>query len=358
MNHYMAFVSGGQPTFGWASEVGWTGVDLFFVLSGYLISNQLFAGLARGEVLAPHAFYARRALRTWPAFWVVLTLYFLFPAFMGGQPLPPLWRFLTFTQNIGLHAGTGFSHAWSLCIEEQFYLILPLVVIAGMQGFVRRRHGWLLIVMLITLGVACRTILWVDHGTYHTGYYPYIYYSTLCRFDEFLPGVAVAALKNFHRPFWERMMRRGQRLLLLGALTTATLYYIFYHYGYTFFLTSAGYSLMAMSFAVLVASALSPDSWLHRIRIPGAYHIAVWSYSVYLSHKAVMMILRRELEPLALPSAVLVCTVAVASIWVGALLYRLVEAPMMALRDRWFPSTFASPEDTMAHGADPGYRLS
>ena len=55
MYHYMVFVSG-KPTFGWASEVGWVGVDLFFVLSGYLIGNQLFAGVARGEQLSLKAF--------------------------------------------------------------------------------------------------------------------------------------------------------------------------------------------------------------------------------------------------------------------------------------------------------------
>ena len=84
MYHYMVFVSR-APTFGWASEVGWVGVDLFFVLSGYLIGDQLFAGVARGETLSLAAFYARRALRTWPAFWVVLAAYFLWPGTLGGR---------------------------------------------------------------------------------------------------------------------------------------------------------------------------------------------------------------------------------------------------------------------------------
>jgi hypothetical protein len=143
MNHYMAFVSG-TATFGWASVVGWTGVDLFFVLSGYLIANQIFAGLARGATLSRRSFYARRALRTLPVFWLVLALYFLFPAVMGGNTPPPLWRFLTFTQNIGLHGGTAFSHAWSLCIEEQFYLILPLALVIGTGCRFGRSQGWTL----------------------------------------------------------------------------------------------------------------------------------------------------------------------------------------------------------------------
>ncbi len=76
MYHYMCFVSH-QATFGWGSEVGWVGVDLFFVLSGYLIGNQVFAGMVKGNSISLLAFYMRRALRTWPLFWVILAAYFL-----------------------------------------------------------------------------------------------------------------------------------------------------------------------------------------------------------------------------------------------------------------------------------------
>jgi peptidoglycan/LPS O-acetylase OafA/YrhL len=344
-NHYMAFVSD-EPTFGWFSVVGWTGVDLFFVLSGYLIANQLFAGLARGETLSPGRFYARRASRTLPAYWVVLALYFLFPAFMGGHEPPPLWRFLTFTQNLGLKPGTAFSHAWSLCIEEQFYLILPLVLFAGARFTLNRSQGWTLISALLLVGVASRTVLWFDYGAHPHDFYPHIYYSTLCRFDEFLPGIAVAMLKNFHQPLWQRITRHGQRWLLIGALTVATMLYCVYHYyeipdhGYGFFMTAAGYSLNAMAFAVLVMAALSPNSWLARIRIPGAYHIALWSYSTYLSHKAVQIVLARYLKPMDLPPAALAGIILAVALIVGALLYYFVESPFMALRDRQVPGNF------------------
>ena len=355
MSHYTAFVSR-QPTFGWGSVVGWTGVDLFFVLSGYLIANQIFSGLARGEALSPRLFYARRALRTLPAFWLVLALYFLFPAFMGGNTPPPLWRFLTFTQNLGLHPGTAFSHAWSLCIEEQFYLILPLVLVAGARASCHRSQGWTLIFALLLVGVVARTILWQSYGANSSGYYPHIYYATVCRFDEFLPGIAVAMVKNFHRPVWQRITRHGQLWLAIGTVAVATMLYCvdqFYDvdgYGYTFFMTAAGYSLNAMAFSLLVVAALSPNSWLARIRIPGAYHVALWSYSTYLSHKAVQIVLARELLPLNLPTGALPCIIAVTALLVGALLYWLIESPFMALRDRWFPSNF-TPQPAHQRGA-------
>ncbi|MDZ7902150.1 MAG: acyltransferase [Rheinheimera sp.] len=77
MYHYMVFVSH-EPTFGWLSQIGWVGVDLFFVLSGYLIGNQLFKGLAQQQTLSFRRFYWRRAMRTWPVFWLVLALYFYY----------------------------------------------------------------------------------------------------------------------------------------------------------------------------------------------------------------------------------------------------------------------------------------
>jgi peptidoglycan/LPS O-acetylase OafA/YrhL len=108
MSHYMGFVSH-APTFGVVGKVGWAGVDLFFVLSGYLIGNQLLAPAARGEALSLKAFFVRRLLRTLPNYYAVLAVYLLaslvFPhSAINGTGLPPLWQMLTFTQNIGLGA--------------------------------------------------------------------------------------------------------------------------------------------------------------------------------------------------------------------------------------------------------------
>ena len=351
--HYKVFVSA-EPTLGWASRVGWVGVDLFFVLSGYLIANQLFAGIRRGQALSLTAFYARRALRTLPVFWLVLAAYFLLPSVMGGRTPPPLWRFLTFTQNFNLQPGTAFSHAWSLCIEEQFYLVLPLVLVLGLRFGRRRAHGWALLVLMMLVGIASRAVLWMAYGREGVGqidgYHPNIYYATLGRFDEFLPGVAVAMLKNFHPSQWKRITRHGQLVFGLGiAASTAMLYAVHGHYyvdgyGYTFFMTAFGYSLIAMAFAVLVVAALSPGSWLHRLRIPGAFHLALWSYSIYLSHKAVAWVVQGQAKALGWSSASTLVLITIACVVVGALLYKGVEAPFMAWRQRLFPTSFPGRE--------------
>ncbi|MEO7106959.1 MAG: acyltransferase [Rhodoferax sp.] len=348
MYHYV-FVSH-ENTFGWAGSVGWVGVDLFFVLSGYLIGNQLFAGLVAQREVSLVRFYARRALRTWPVFWVVLAAYFLFPTVMGGKPPAPLWKFLTFTQNYQLQPGTAFSHAWSLCLEEQFYLVLPLVVLLASKVGSRKIQAWSLLLSLMALGIAARWVLWTQYGLESTGkingYYPNVYYATFGRFDEFLPGIAVALIKNYHTLLWQRLMLRGAALFGIGlAATFAGLYGAIRHYyiddyGYPFFMSVFGYSCVAAAFSLLVASALSPHSPLHRVKIPGAYTLALWSYSIYLTHKPVGFIVKTYLEPYAVSQPVLAVVVAVTSIGVGALLYRWVELPIMQLRDRDVPSLF------------------
>jgi peptidoglycan/LPS O-acetylase OafA/YrhL len=366
MYHYAIFVSG-RDTFGWLGEIGWAGVDLFFVLSGYLIANQLFAGIARGQALSLPRFYARRAFRTLPVFWLVLAAFALFPVAMGGKPPPPWWRFLTFTQNIGLQPGTAFSHAWSLCVEEQFYLVLPAILALGAwlaRGRVTltRAHGWALMGALVAAGVVARCVLWQTYGRpadgRGDGYMAWIYYDTLCRFDEFVPGVAVAMLKNFHRPAWDGLMARGKALTAIGAaavlvmMTLACRIYYIDGYGWGFFMTAFGYSLIALAFAILVAAALSPSAGVLRWRIPGADRLALWSYSTYLSHKPLAYFIGQQLKPLGVSDAWRLAIIALACVAVGGLLYTLVEAPFMALRDRLVPSNFRDGATAPPRGAD------
>ncbi len=349
MYHYQVFVSG-EPTFGVLSDVGWTGVDLFFVLSGYLIANQLIGGMARGARLQVGHFYARRWLRTLPAFWVVLACYALFPQQLSGGLMPPLWRFLSFTQNLGLRPGTAFSHAWSLCIEEQFYLILPVVLVLGATWRLGIGAAWAGLALLWSVGIVSRIIFWVGFGTEATGhidgYYTLVYYGTLCRFDEFLPGVALALIRHAHPMLWHRLIARPTSNCLVALLAVSMVlllvkldYYID-DYGYGFFMTAFGYSLIAVAYACAVLAALSPGSLLHRIRIPGVQQLAVWSYSFYLSHKAVAHLVDAYARHQAWGEAATIGAILSISLAVAAALYFAVERPFMTLRKRLVPGNF------------------
>ena len=342
MSHYQGFVSH-APTFGIMGKIGWAGVDLFFVLSGYLIGNQLLAPAARGERTDLGTFFARRLLRTLPNYYAVLAVYLLLPESpIAGNSMAPVWRFLTFTQNIGLDYGQTFTHSWSLCIEEQFYLVLPLAVMALVGS---RRSPWLLwcaLVAAIAAGMTTRGLAFME------GYDVFaapVYYSTFARFDELLPGVAIALLKNFHPTAFARLLRHANALLATGiAVAAAVLYGVMNEAPTAFLASTFGFSLVALSFALLTCSALSPSSLLNRVRIPGAASLAVWSYAVYLVHKPVFMALRPQLERWRIdPGAPLTIVVVMAAgIAGGWLLYRLVETPFMRLRARLYPAAAES----------------
>ncbi|MEW6759624.1 MAG: acyltransferase [Pseudomonadota bacterium] len=338
MSHYNSFVSR-APTFGFMGDIGWAGVDLFFVLSGYLIGNQLLAPAARGESLELKTFFARRLLRTLPNYYAVLAVYLLLPdSPIAGKSMAPTWQFLTFTQNFGLNYGETFTHSWSLCIEEQFYLVLPLAVLA-LVGSRRSPHLlWCALFAAIGAGMTARGMAFMDGKDVFAA--P-VYYSSFCRFDELLPGVAIAMLKNFHPAAFARVLCHGNALLAAGlGMAAAVLYGVMNDAPSAFMGSTFGFSLVAISFALLTCAALSPGSLLNRLRIPGAASLALWSYAVYLVHKPVFMALRPELVRLGIdPGAPLtIAAVMAAGILGGWVLYRLVETPFMRLRARWFPA--------------------
>lgn len=346
--HYKVVVSR-ENLFGFISSLGWAGVDLFFVLSGYLIGNQILSALSKGKDFSLKLFYIRRFLRTLPNYYVVLALYLLFPVALGGTATAPLWSFLTFTQNLGLGPGDTFTHSWSLCIEEQFYLVFPVVALLIASS--RRSIGiaWTALIGAMLLAMFLRGFTWYTHGEENISarsFMEHIYYSSFTRFDELLPGVAIALLKNFHPTLYATLLRRGNLLLLAGLASVGLMFYLFQNYEYirgygrTFEVVTFGYSGLAISFAILVLAALSPNSWLNRIRIPGATFLALWSYAIYLIHKPLFQVLKAPLTDYGIDinGGFGVGIIMAVSIFSGWLLYLTVETPFMKLRQRFYPS--------------------
>ncbi|MET3105377.1 peptidoglycan/LPS O-acetylase OafA/YrhL [Oxalobacteraceae bacterium GrIS 1.18] len=344
--HYMVVVSG-KNTFGFMTGIGWTGVDLFFVLSGYLIGNQIMAAIAQNREFSLKTFYVRRLLRTLPNYYVILALYFLFPTALSGDATAPLWQFLSFTQNLDMRPGETFTHSWSLCIEEQFYLILPATALLFAYTKKSVSWAWCALGVAMACGVAMRAWEWMEHGdnaiTVHD-YYQHIYYSSFTRFDELLPGVAIAMFKNFHPTSYDKILRRGDLLSAAGLLAVGVMFYLLSVYlqaaddSYNFWLATFGFSLLAVSFALLTLSALSPNSVLNRIKIPGAASLALWSYAIYLAHKPIYRLAMRLLKKwhISVDSMLGIGLIMLASLIGGYLLYRLVEMPFMRLRDRLY----------------------
>ena len=329
---------------GRVDRFGWIGVDLFFVLSGYLIGGQLLAPLARDQHIKLGPFFTRRALRIMPAYFVVLAIYFLLPAWREYPEMSqPLWKFLLSVQNVALHGGTAFSHAWSLAVEDQFYLALPFLLL-----FLYRRPRAAIIVpcLIIVGGIALRAFLAaqnpsVDGGVSFRGFQAWIYYPTWTRLDPLVFGVVLAAIEKFRPSWWQRLINCAPGLWLPGlALIVYALYL-----GETKNLTVVAcvwqFPLIAVAMATLLVCAVSPRLPPCRIAIPGAAFIASIAYSAYLIQKLVIngveqFCITRNISLTSVPAllAVELCVYAAAT-----LLFFLVERPFLQLRKHVAPRT-------------------
>ena len=332
---------------GRVDRFGWIGVDLFFVLSGYLIGGQLLAPLARDQRMNLGRFFARRALRIMPAYFVVLAIYFLLPSWREYSEMSqPLWKFLLSIQNIALHGGTAFSHAWSLAVEDQFYLALPFLLL-----FLYRRPRTAIIIpcLLVVGGIALRTFLAaqnpsIDGGVSFRGFQAWIYYPTWTRLDPLVFGVALAAIEKF-RPQWWRRLTNYAIWLWLPALVLIV-YGLWLGEGDYLTVTACTWQfpLIALGMAALLICAVSPRLVFRRVAIPGAAFIASIAYSAYLIQKLVIRFVEQfcASHNIVLTSAPALICVELCVYAAATILFFTVERPFLQLRHRITPRSRAS----------------
>ncbi|HEX4736859.1 MAG TPA: acyltransferase [Allosphingosinicella sp.] len=330
----------------WLVSFGWMGVDLFFVLSGFLIASQLLKPWAEASRPAYGRFFARRLLRTLPAYVAILLVYFLIPGAREWPDSQPLWQFATFTENL-LFEPTGpkaFSHVWSLCVEEQFYLVFPAVV-ALLAWRPSARKTCMVFTLVLLFGIGIRSGLWLrfvaqtpfspsaqpDGRAYMT----LIYYPTWSRLDGLLAGIAAASLKIYRPAAWARLVARPNVLLACGLAGIAAVILLFRHQIAPFVPTALGFPLLSVSIALVVAAASTDRALIGRYRIPGAAALATGAYSLYLSQKIAYHAVGAELAPrIGLDGYPLLVAGFAAALALGALLYWGVERPFLKLRDR------------------------
>lgn len=322
------------------------GVDLFFVLSGYLIGLQLLRPLATGKPLQLSTFYLRRAYRILPAYLVVLLLYLYLPIWREHEGLPAPWKLLTLTANLRMNfpVESAFSHVWSLCVEEHFYLLLPGIIMWQL----RRPAAWkacAFCLLAVLAGLVLRGLL-LFHVVHASGvseeqarllFMTRIYYPTYCRLDGLISGVALASVQTFRPRWWSKVSARGNGLLFLGLLLTGTAVWTFQGAypspdvpaGVLF-----GFPLLALGFGSLVAAASSSNGWL-RARIPGAELLATLAFSLYLTHKEVAHLDQALMPWLADETGWRAAAIYTATcLSASALLYLCVERPFLTLRNR------------------------
>ncbi|MEH7889263.1 acyltransferase [Elizabethkingia meningoseptica] len=345
MYHYRAFA---HPA--WIDTIGrfgWTGVDLFFVLSGFLISGQLFREIQNHRNISLGAFFIRRFFRIIPPYAFTLLLYFSIPFFREREALPPLWKFITFTQNYGLdviNSGT-FSHAWSLCIEEQFYLLLPFSLLFLIKLKQLRCIVWLAPLCII-LSLILRHISWntfilpnISSDNFWREWYMRLYYPTYTRLDGLATGVFIGYVFHYSQKFRNFVHSNGNSLFIMSSILFGVSLWVCNDQA-SETASVFGFTCVAISFGILVMSAVSKTSFLYRTKSVITTQLASLSYAVYLSHKGVIHMIQELMNGTKIPSSgIFVLFICIAGCIAAGLFYRyFIEKPASVVRNKMLTS--------------------
>jgi peptidoglycan/LPS O-acetylase OafA/YrhL len=320
----------------WVRQFGWSGVDLFFVLSGFLVTSLLVEEQSvRGEADVVR-FLIRRGFKIYPSFWAMIGCTIVFLLLTEGRVSPiALFCELAFVQNYGPGL---WVNTWSLAVEEHFYLLVAACFAWAPRRIFRAPSArsvvafvcvTALVVLALRLGV--RTVVGAR--------YKLTYWGTHGRIDGLAAGAGIAFLRHYH-PEWLRAVTKRFGLWLL-VLTGVPCLVTFTHEPNSAFVEKFGYSLVFPFCVALLVCVMTFDLFDPRNRIVRAVsYVGRHSYGIYLWHLLASAVAVKGLAALGVPNAGWVSVVGYvfAALVPGIVLSYAVEFPLLRLRDRLFPA--------------------
>ncbi len=335
------------------------GMDLFFVLSGFLIGTMLMHAIDTEKKQHIWRFYARRSFRIFPLYYVVLTaLGVVFPLLSAKFALTPpqkinlVYEYVYLTNyRYLLRETVVMIWGWSLCVEEHFYLTVPLLLGAL---YVFRSHKVRLAILwsmwltglVIRLAIFASRPFWTEASFFQS-----LYIRTHTRFDTLVAGIIIAYLQFHFRPQLQTLfLRRSVRWLFIGVAWTCLLLLLTpraagpYFFLHRVFCWGTFTSVMYMAFILLLLNSDGPVKRFLSSRV--FLKIATVGYGIYLVHIPICDFI---IVPMA---RVLVGEHGISMAWVWPLslallavmsaalayvLHILIEKPALKLRDRFAP---------------------
>lgn len=333
--------STGLHVLGMLFNFGWSGVDLFFVLSGFLITGILYD--TQGTPGYYKTFYARRVLRIFPPYYLLAVIYLVLT-----QVLAAHWRWghLSFLVYLGYPAAliwpalnevspmVHITHLWSLCAEEQFYMIWPWTTAKLRTSSAILRACLAVGAAALLLRVAIWATGWVDIGWTHD--------FLACRMDALAVGAAIAIVVR--GPLKHRLLQGAPLVFFPAAASVIAMCFVrrTVDHGDPVIAT-VGFSVIAVTYGALLVLALRQGSWPERmlslrvLRVFGKYSYAMYLFdfplTVFLSPKREVFI--STAHSYAIGSAIFLAFCLVVNLLVAAASFHLVESPIMRLKKRF-----------------------
>jgi peptidoglycan/LPS O-acetylase OafA/YrhL len=330
-------------------NVGWTGVDLFFVLSGFLISGILFTEYKRTGGISWGRFFIRRGFKIYPAFYAMIFVTFLWRIAQHRENqlaayAPELFFYQSYQSN------RMWAHTWSLAVEEHFYILLAGLLLLMLCYLKKGRQDpfWMVPAVWVILAFSCLLQrVYMAHTMLPTDdLQQKIMFPTHLRIDSLFFGVFLGYLHHFHGEILRRVTTGWFRVLLF-AVSVMLLSTCFVFQVKSPFMLGCGLTAVYLGFGGVLLLTLygfrreSGESWLRKLRVGDlAAYVGMHSYSIYLWHGVVAQHdqgFMRMLWPKIGETAILWGYILL-SLAAGIVLSRLIEFPALRVRDRLFPN--------------------
>lgn len=325
--------------FSWAMG-GFLGVDIFFVISGYLITSQILPLIGSDFNFSLREFWIRRIRRLLPAAYVMIITIFTWVTLFNRKIITTVlkdgissiiyasnWWFIfhkvSYFDSFG--SPSPFKNLWSLAIEEQFYIVWPIILIIGLKVFKKRTK----FANIVFIGALCSAMLMGI--LYNPGEDPSrVYYGTDTRAFELLIGGWLAMIFPMKRFLSQNTTIRKRKALNITSMITFTIFVlsVVFMNEYQTFLYRGGMFLFSLNSAILIACVCNPNSYLGKLL---SWKPLRWigkrSYGIYLWHYPII-VLSTPVYEIGNQTGWRVCAQLVITFIIAELSYRFIETPI------------------------------
>lgn len=343
MAHIAPLMKSHLFTYNFLYHAGLYGVELFFVLSGYLIGliflRKVLPVLSVQRIIT---FYIRRWLRTLPLYFIILAILIILTNIDQKKIIYHPYHFV-FIQNFLPTEANFFAVAWSLSIEEWFYLLLPLVFIPVTKKAHKTKTIAILLLLIISVIILMR-ILYVAkyQPTFDLGIRKFI----PLRFDSLLIGVLAAHIKLYYQGIYKSLLNTK---LIIITFFSLGMYYLWYvnimmkqgisYFDNSFLVRSFSWPLISMSMAFVILyfeKSIFINNSIKKISVLYILftRISLYSYSLYLIHYDIYQYFYLYLHSNNAFLNVIIPTFII--FFLSVLIYRYIESPILRRRNRLF----------------------
>ncbi len=332
------------------TKVGWAGVDLFFVLSGFLISGLLYSEYKKRGDISFRRFFIRRGMKIYPAFYVLLLATYVGQLLFWHAPPQPLSSYLheiLFVQNYRYGV---WGHTWSLAVEEHFYIALALLLLVLARYSSNRRDPFRKVPQIfVGVAVTCLTLRILTIALTPPAKFltSYVMNPTHTRIDGLFFGVLLGYLYHFRPETMRKICRPGINRIAIGALSATLLSCCYFFSRDDHFLLAFGLTFLYLGFGGLLVLCLEVRNVVQgRVaRITeqigtGCAYVGTHSYSIYLWHTPFLVyipVLLRKVAHMQPSGGAVRGVYILACCALGIAMANLIEFPVLQLRDRFFP---------------------